>query len=149
MPKLQILTEPAYSRLREPTNLKAALSGYRTDSECSLVADSDRLDLPIYDLNGSASLSMPEEGLASKSDAKNAQLVYEYLGPLKAVYAAEGRLWASLTHGEFWKYSRWRFPLPANDESAVTHIRSHCLSRAAASLPYGETRLLGCGGQLS
>lgn len=125
MPKLQILTEAAYSRLREPTNLKAALSGYRTDSECSLVADSDRLDLPIYDLNGRVSLSMPEEGLASKSDAENAQLVYEYLGPLKPVYAAEGRLWASLTHGEFWGYSRWRFPLPAHDESAVTYIRSH------------------------
>jgi hypothetical protein len=125
MPKLQILTEAAYCRLSEPTNLKAVLSGYRTDSECSLVANSDRLDLPIYELNGSASLSMPKEGLASKSDAENAQLVYEYLGPLKPIYAAEGRLWASLTHGDFWEYSRWRFPLPENDESAVKHVRSH------------------------
>ena len=125
MPKLKLLTQAAHDRLRDSTNLQAALPGYRTDASCCLLTDSDRLELAIYDVNGNPSLTMPNNGLPSKTDSANAQAVHEYLGPLKPIYAAEGRLWASLTHGEFWEYSRWRFPVPTEDASAASHIRSH------------------------
>jgi Family of unknown function (DUF6339) len=58
-------------------------------------------------------------------------------GGLKGVtayLARDERLWTRLTHIEFLEYSRTRWPIPQDDERAISHIRKHFFSRGARGL---------------
>jgi len=51
--------------------------------------------------------------------------VWEALGNVPPYLARDARLWTYLTHTALLDYTRTRWPIPENDESAVTHIRRH------------------------
>ena len=125
MQKLQVLSQKAYDHNRNQLANAGRIAQYRQDAACMFLDAVDRMDLEKPSVGAAPTLQMPSSGLPAASDAANAQVVYEYLGELSRVYAAEPRLWASLTHGDFWAYTRWRFPVPAKDEDAGDYIHTH------------------------
>jgi len=58
---------------------------------------------------------------ASESDANNAVLVHRYLPDLTPMMAADERLWAALTHREFWTYCSARWPKASKRQYVVEH----------------------------
>jgi hypothetical protein len=128
MAKLRILTQPAYDRLRDAVTTPNGTAAYTTLGPCTAISPNDDLqDLPIYSVRGQLTLvtTTAQGHHAASTDGANAEAVYSYLGSMKAVYAADPRVWAAMTHTECWEYSRWRFPLPANPQKARDHVRSH------------------------
>jgi hypothetical protein len=67
----------------------------------------------------------------AEDDFRNAIRIYEYLGPLDRTQAADPRLWTTLTHTTFWKYSQLRWPTA--DESP-NFILTHWFERPGAGL---------------
>lgn len=53
------------------------------------------------------------------------KLILKALGNLKPYVARDLRMWCYLTHMNLLSYSRSRWPIPTNDEDAVSHIRRH------------------------
>ncbi len=67
----------------------------------------------------------------AEDDFRNAVRVYEYLGPLDRTQAADPRLWTTLTHTTFWKYSQLRWPTADEDPN---YILTHWFERPGAGL---------------
>lgn len=57
---------------------------------------------------GDFELHLPLEN--DKFDLENARIIYESLRHLSITQATDERLWSYLTHTEFWKYMRLRWP---------------------------------------
>jgi hypothetical protein len=70
--------------------------------------------LPLY--GRVPELLRPDGSAPVEDDAKNAILVYKYLGPMTAEQAADRRLWSYLTHTDFrlYTYRRWGEPKTLN-----------------------------------
>lgn len=66
--------------------------------------------LPLH--GGVPELVRPDGSAPVEDDAKNAILVYKYLGRMTEEQAADRRLWSYLTHAEFrpYTYARWGKP---------------------------------------
>ena len=62
-------------------------------------------------------------------EPENCELVYVALGKLTPYEARDERLWTYLTHTKLLNYTRSRWPIPADDEEAVAHIRKHFFAR--------------------
>jgi hypothetical protein len=60
-------------------------------------------------------------GSQSRHDADNAVIIYDYLGQLSRTQASDSRLWVTLTHTKFWKYTHARWPISGKN----THILEH------------------------
>lgn len=56
-------------------------------------------------------------------DAKNAELIYEYLGNLTRTQASDKRLWVTLTHTKFIQYCRERWP--TTEANWKSNIENH------------------------
>lgn len=59
----------------------------------------------------------------TKSEAEDAILLYEALPGLTQQMAAEKRLWVYLGHTVLLDFIRRRFPIPDDDQKAVSHIK--------------------------
>ncbi|WP_461538095.1 DUF6339 family protein [Spongorhabdus nitratireducens] len=57
----------------------------------------------------------------AKDDAKNALLIYEYLGSLSRTQASDTRLWVTLTHSIFWDYTFARWPSISKNSYILEH----------------------------
>ncbi len=123
--RLQILTADAIVRLRAELVSPARVKEYRSAESCAFVATDDLLASPVDIPDTLPFVNMPTGQDAPRTDAENAQLVFQYLSGLKPIYAADGRLWAALTHGRFWAYTRWRYPRIPTTGDASGYIRSH------------------------
>lgn len=67
-----------------------------------------------------------------KSDAKNAKIIYDALSGITPELARREELWASLTHGELFDYSRSRWATPTeDDDKAKRHVTEHFFAGAA------------------
>lgn len=51
--------------------------------------------------------------------------MYEAMGELSHYLARDERLWVYLSHTFLLSYARTRWPIPADDEEAIKHIRKH------------------------
>ena len=58
-------------------------------------------------------------------DAENALTVGNAMNALGAYQAGDERLWAYLTHTFMLDYARARWPIPADDPKAISHIENH------------------------
>jgi len=58
-------------------------------------------------------------------EVENCILVYEGMGEITHHLAREDRLWTYLTHTLLLEYARNRWPIPADDEKAINHIKNH------------------------
>lgn len=74
-------------------------------------------------------------------DTENAIKIHEYLPSLSRVQASDKRLWAYLTHVDFFDYckKRWEFgadfdelDTPEKKESAASHYRNHWFTASSA-----------------
>ncbi len=70
----------------------------------------------------------PSDGL-SHYERDNCKSVFIAMGSVKPYEARDERLWAYLTHVTMLDYARSRWPIPAEDDKAVTHIRKHFFAR--------------------
>lgn len=62
-------------------------------------------------------------------DVENCLAVREYLQNLTPYDARDQRLWCYLTHTVFLDYARARWPIPTDDDKAVSHIQTHFFAR--------------------
>lgn len=60
--------------------------------------------------------------------------VLQAIRGVSSYLARDERLWARLCHIELLEYARTRWPIPANDEKAVTHIRKHFFAKGARGI---------------
>lgn len=51
--------------------------------------------------------------------------IYEAMGPIPPYLARDPRVWVYLTHTNLLDYARKRWPIPDDDDAAITHIRKH------------------------
>lgn len=56
------------------------------------------------------------------------------IGGVSSYLARDERLWARLCHIELLEYARTRWPIPTNDEKAVTHIKKHFFAKGARGI---------------
>lgn len=67
----------------------------------------------------------------AKSDAKNAKIIFDALKGVSPELARREELWASLTHGDLFEYSRTRWKVAAeDDQKAVNYVKSHFFADA-------------------
>lgn len=94
----------------------------------------DYTDADFFDLEESglfmrsavmAQGEVPELTISSEAshDVENAVKLHEWLANLTPIQASDQRLWAYLTHGPFFSYTKARFPFGASD--TAENIRSH------------------------
>ena len=127
MPNLSILTTSAEAALLARLDSAAGIGIYRNADQFEDFRPSDlhetRVELP----EGLPDLSMDIDlvHLRARSDAGNAERLFRSLSHLKPVYATDRRLWAAMCHGQYWRYTRWRFPGIPDGDRAQTFIRSH------------------------
>lgn len=87
------------------------------------------------------SLEIDESKLASIScekdnlkEVENCILMFEAMGDISHYLARDERLWVYLTHTVMLPYARVRWPIPADDEKAIKHIRTHFFSNGARGI---------------
>lgn len=92
----------------------------------------DLTEPPVLDCSGGTK----EERAAT--DLENAIRVHGWLGPLEETVASDLRLWVTLTHREFFPYTKWRWPLvlaetPTDEQVEVArrHVVAHWFFKGA------------------
>jgi len=75
-----------------------------------------------------------KESASAKKDSKNALRLWKKYSHLTPVDARDTRIWTLLSHGEFLKYARARYPIPKDDDEAVKNIRLHYFASTARGL---------------
>jgi len=60
--------------------------------------------------------------------------MYRSMPGLNAYLARDQRLWVFLTHFVLLEYSRQRWPIPKDDEKAITHIKKHFFATGARGI---------------
>jgi hypothetical protein len=81
-------------------------------------------------------------------DAENCQACYAGMPGLTPYEARDERLWVYLTHTLHLNYVRARWPIPADDMLAISHIRTHFFAESTGKLS-ATTGVLGFGGWLT
>lgn len=128
--KARFLHEAALTQLQEtiPQHLDAYRGGgfgYLADDPSLYFETSIEID------------AVAIEKIAVGSDtgeAGNCILMWEALPGISPAVAREERLWVYLTHTLMLSYSRDRWPIPDDDEKAVSHIRRHFFANGSRGL---------------
>jgi len=105
------------------------LAQYRTGDFDSLKVDSSQwfeLDVEIDEAHLE---KMHLSKGADHYEVDNCMVLYTTFKELKPYQAREERLWVYYVHTHLLEYSRQRWPIPADDEQAVAHIRRHFFAR--------------------
>lgn len=100
------------------------LSSYRTGNFNFLKSDSAYY-LEIEHEIDHVSLAKIECSEKDHKEAINCRTIIEAMNNLTPYLARDERIWVYLTHTELLDYSRKRWPIPADDEKAVNHIKNH------------------------
>lgn len=125
--KLRFLRDLTVRSLR--SSIADNLERYRTGDFSFLNLDTTQFhELPIEANDaGFASLKLPAPG--NDHEVENCLAIHAYLEQLSPYEARDERLWAYLTHTTFLEYTRARWPIPADDEKAVSHIETHFFAK--------------------
>jgi hypothetical protein len=125
--RIRFLRHSALEKLREtvPDNLDA----YRAAGFPHLL-----LDHSLYfegkfeiDTNSLSRLKFPEQG--SLYDTENCQAAYAAMTALSPYEARDERVWVYLTHTYLVEYARKRWPIPADNDVAIAHVRRHFFAK--------------------
>lgn len=125
---LRILRHATVASLRK--SVAENLELYRSGRFDFLDLDpSHYLELPVVTDDGALQeVVMPVDG--KLYEVENCMAVQKYLADLTPYDARDERLWCYLCHTEFLDYSRARWPIPDDDDKAVTHITTHFFARS-------------------
>lgn len=108
MAKLKIFSNDLITELKQKLNNKEYIEEkYSIDSDALEIDDRRLLVTQINISDLPPSLSVNEK--KTDNEADNAIALYTYIGELNSTQAADMRLWATLAHREFWKYSLYRW----------------------------------------
>lgn len=114
-------------------NVENNLNLYRAGSFDFLVSDSS--------CNFETNLAIDETKLAligcDKNDLKeveNCVLMYEAIENISHYLARDERLWVYLSHTLLLDYARIRWPIPENDDKAISHIKTHFFCTGARGI---------------
>lgn len=120
---VRIVRDATLKGLRD--SVAANLDRYRTGDFSFLDADPSQWhELPIAaDDDQLDALQPPSQG--ELFEVQNCKAVFGYLANLRPYDARDERLWVHLTHTKLLAYARQRWPIPADEEKAVAHIRRH------------------------
>lgn len=106
------------------------LDRYRNAESFDELVQDPMLTLPVEIEADSTRLAALDAGIsASEREVENCILVYEALKNLTLYDARDERLWVYLCHTLCLPYARARWPIPADDIDAITHIRSHFFAK--------------------
>lgn len=122
--------------------IRENLELYRNGNFEFIINDSDKYfdtDLEI-DTN---KLQLITCNNTNQHEVKNCQLMYEAMGEINHYLARDDRLWTYLTHALLLEYTRQRWPIPADDEKAIKHIRNHffCIGARGVERDNSASRL--------
>jgi len=109
-----------------PNNLDV----YRNGSFEHLLADSSLFLASACKLNEEAALQI-DCTAEDDNEVACCLAVTSAVEGVTAYLARDERLWARLTHIEFLNYARTRWPIPKDDEKAISHIRKHMFARGS------------------
>lgn len=124
---IPILRDSTVASLRDA--IRDNLERYRERDFSFLTLDpSLRLELPIA-ANDAALVQLKMPSGDQLYEVENCMAVHQYLQGLSPYDARDERLWCYLTHTVFLEYVRARWPIPADDEKAVSYIETHFFAR--------------------
>lgn len=63
-------------------------------------------------------------------EVENCLATFDYLKGLRLYDARDERLWVYLAHTKFLEHARSRWPIPADDDKAISHINTHFFAKA-------------------
>lgn len=122
--KARYFKRATLEELRE--DVPNSVSIYRTGSFSYLEADSSKFFEANVDVDEAklAVFQTPDQQ-GQLFEEHNCLTCYQALAGLTPYEARDERLWAYLTHTWLLDYTRKRWPIPDDDEAAVSHIRQH------------------------
>jgi hypothetical protein len=106
------------------TKIEENLEAYRTGNFDFLLNDSGyffETDLEIDELK----LATVQCSQDNHREVDNCILLFQAMGTMSHYLARDERLWVYLTHTYLLNYSRTRWPIPADNEKAIKHIKAH------------------------
>jgi hypothetical protein len=131
MIKARFLRSTAVDALR--SQIKDNLYAYRSGEFSHLAVDPScyfELSITIDD-DHLKQMNLPKgEGAKFQLyEAENCIIITNALKSLSPYDARDERLWTYLTHTYLLEYSRRRWPIPDDDEKAISHIQKHFFAR--------------------
>jgi Family of unknown function (DUF6339) len=127
MIKARFLRRSALETLREmvPQNLEA----YRAGNFGHLLIDHTVYFQVQFSIDTSrlATLSTSDDG--ELHDVENCQICHASMSGLTPYEARDERLWAYMTHTYMLEYARKRWPIPADPETPIGHVRAHFFAK--------------------
>jgi hypothetical protein len=126
---IRILREATVASLRG--TVRENLSRYRDGDFAYLDLDPSLwLELDLEPCEPALQKVRLPSGSERLYEVENCMGVYEYLQKLTPYDARDERLWCYLTHTSFLEYARARWPIPADDTKAVSHVETHFFARS-------------------
>lgn len=142
--KLRLCKKQTVETLRN--SVGSNLEVYRTgtfsfldeDSSCHMDIDIEFDSERLLSLNNSIKIKtepgVTHEKVRSSEEVEHGEIVFNSLSGVKPYLARDERLWVYLTHASLLDYVRSRWPIPADDEAAKKHIRSHFFAKSARQI---------------
>ena len=131
--KARYLKRATLEELRDkvPENVEV----YRSGSFSHFESDHSTFFEGRFDINEAelGAFRMPDSP-SQLHEEDNCRTCYEAMGDLTPYEARDERLWVYLTHTRLLEYTRERWPIPVNDEEAVTFIRTHFFAKDKRSI---------------
>lgn len=110
-------------------NVPDNLDIYRNGNFGELTSDISRYfetDIDISD-DIDSKLDIPTSG--DYKEIENCKILYENLKNLNPYHARDERFWVYICHTALLNYARARWPIPAEDDAAIKHVRNHFFAR--------------------
>lgn len=106
-------------------NWTSVVEMYRGVGEFSAISEDDLVMTAILVPESAPLLLTADDGTRdlARLDAENSVLVYQYLGSLSPVQAADARLWVTLAHTTFLNYVRSRWGTEDSDKLKTAVLR--------------------------
>lgn len=131
MIKIKLFKESSVQRLFE--NIKNNLETYRSGTFDGILNDGSLFLDAACELDPKSI----EDLYATNGNEREVECclaIYESLIGVSPYLARDARLWTRLSHVEFLAYARVRWPIPDDDEKAVTHIQRHFFAKGARGI---------------
>lgn len=119
MEKIRFLKSDCVASLKG--SIKTNLERYRSGDFSELLEDFESEFSICYSVFNE--IEVPD--ITDPKDVQNCLVVKKALHELTPFAARDERLWAHLSHGPLLDYTRNRWPIPSDEEKAISSIRSH------------------------
>jgi hypothetical protein len=130
--KAKFLRSAALEDLR--SRVADNLDEYRHGSFASLVADSSLWFEHTLDVREEQLTAIKLPTGPDLYEVENCLSLYDAFAALSPYEARDERLWAYYVHAELLPYARARWPIPADDQEAVSHIQKHFFAKEKRQL---------------